>query len=266
MGTAPLLDTLTVCGALGRPGCPVAKLRPVGLMLNAGGCNPVPLRATVWICGWVVKSVMVSVPVWLPTAVGANWTLTMPIEWAAICETKLLVASNRALAAIAMLVRGRSPRLVIVTCVWLLTVETCPTPVEGNASVVEFRMIGGHSLAGAAQLHNLRSCAVSQREESRYRARCRGCKCNSSDLAGIAAGQSKRAVQVLGWKRSKKWWGDGHAGNWNCRRTAVGYSNRLRCGRHANPRIAEVKRGGAQSYCSPQARQCRSGPSVICPP
>ncbi len=46
MGDPPALLTVSVCGALGTPGCWLVKDRLVGLMLKAGGTSPVPAKAT----------------------------------------------------------------------------------------------------------------------------------------------------------------------------------------------------------------------------
>ena len=59
MGDPPVLLTVTVCGALGTPGCWLVKARLVGLMLKAGGAIPVPLNATVCVRK---ASAMLSVP------------------------------------------------------------------------------------------------------------------------------------------------------------------------------------------------------------
>ena len=52
--------TVSVCGALGTPGCWLVKVRLVGLTLKAGGPVPVPIKLTVCVRR---TSITVSVPV-----------------------------------------------------------------------------------------------------------------------------------------------------------------------------------------------------------
>jgi len=76
----PVLLTVNVCAELVEPtACPV-KVKLVGLTLSTAGFRPVPLRATVCVCN---SSAMVSVPVWVPTAVGVYCTLIAQLEFAA---------------------------------------------------------------------------------------------------------------------------------------------------------------------------------------
>ena len=59
----PVLLTVSVCDALGTPGCWLVKVKLVGLTLKTGGATPVPLSATVCVCS---ASAMESVPETVP--------------------------------------------------------------------------------------------------------------------------------------------------------------------------------------------------------
>ena len=151
---------MIVCGALATPGCWLVKVRLEGFTLNAGGAMPVPLSETVWVLS---ESVMVSVPEIAPACVGANCTLIVPMEWAAICVVNWGVETNCGLAATVMDVSGRSPVLVMVTgC----AAESWPSGVAEKVSEVGFRMSVGGGFAGAAQLDRLRSIGIGEGEQA----------------------------------------------------------------------------------------------------
>lgn len=68
IGTPPVLIIVSVNGALATPTCCPAKLKLDGLTPIAAASTPVPARATVCVRS---ASLIVSVPVWLPSCVGA---------------------------------------------------------------------------------------------------------------------------------------------------------------------------------------------------
>lgn len=81
-GAPPVLLTVSVCGWVATPSCCAVKLKLEGLTPNAGGCRPVPERATVCVRS---ASETFKAPVWLPVWLGAKITLmaqlACPANW-----------------------------------------------------------------------------------------------------------------------------------------------------------------------------------------
>ena len=91
---APLavLVRVMVCGELVVDTVCAGKLKAVAERLTPGA-TPVPLSATVW--GLLpAKSVIVSVPVWVPDAVGRKLTLIVQLDRAATVGKQLLSCLN----------------------------------------------------------------------------------------------------------------------------------------------------------------------------
>src|SRR5215469_4035504 len=86
MGAPPELVTLRVCGALAMPTCRPVNARLAGLTAKAGGLSPVPCRLTVCVRK---MSATVSVPAWLPEAVGRNTTLIEQLAGPVSCVVQL---------------------------------------------------------------------------------------------------------------------------------------------------------------------------------
>ena len=82
IGAPPVLLTVSVKAELATPTCCPAKLKLDGLTPIAGGCTPVPFRATVCVRS---ASETVSVPAWPPSWLGAKTTLIEqlagPVSW-----------------------------------------------------------------------------------------------------------------------------------------------------------------------------------------
>ena len=95
-GTDPLLVSVTVLAGLLVPTTLVPKLRLVVDMLSVG-VTPEPVSETN--CGLLeAVSVMVSVPVREPLAVGVNVTLMVQLEFPATLAPQLLVCAKSPLA------------------------------------------------------------------------------------------------------------------------------------------------------------------------
>jgi len=92
----PVFDTVTGCEALLLPSTCAAKVRPLVETVMTGAV-PVPVSET--LCGlFEALSVMVSVPVREPLAVGVKVTLTVQLELAATLAPQLLVCAKSPLA------------------------------------------------------------------------------------------------------------------------------------------------------------------------
>jgi hypothetical protein len=86
IGAPPVLLTVTVCGALGTPGCCEEKLKLTGFTLSTGGVAPVPESAAAWVRS---ASVTVNVPDWLPNWAGAKTTLMVQSALPVNCAPQL---------------------------------------------------------------------------------------------------------------------------------------------------------------------------------
>ena len=87
----PVFETVTGCDALPLPSTCAGKVKAL-LDRPITGAVPVPVRETV--CGlFAALSVMVSVPLRDPLAVGVNVTFTVQLELAATLEAQLLVCA-----------------------------------------------------------------------------------------------------------------------------------------------------------------------------
>ncbi len=87
----PLLVSVTPCAALVLPTCWLLKLRLVGERVTAGAI-PVPLRLT--LCGLpAALSVIETVPVRVPVAVGVNVTLIVQLAAAATDAPQVFVCA-----------------------------------------------------------------------------------------------------------------------------------------------------------------------------
>src|ERR1017187_348371 len=85
----PELVTVTVCAAAVEPTSVRAKDRPAGAAFSTGpGAVPVPVRLTVLV---TPPALTVRLPVRVPAAVGANFTLTVHEPFAAIDDPQVLV-------------------------------------------------------------------------------------------------------------------------------------------------------------------------------
>lgn len=92
----------------------VAKLSVAGESATKGPVPPVPLSVALWGLPTAL-SVIVSVPVAAPDAVGAKVTLTVQEELAARVAAQLFVSANGALALIFVIESVALPELVTVT-------------------------------------------------------------------------------------------------------------------------------------------------------
>ncbi len=93
-GAVPLLVSVTACAALVLPTCWLPKLRLVGERVTAGavGATPVPVRLT--LCGLpAALSVIDTVPVRVPVAVGVNVTLIVQLAAAATDAPQVFVCA-----------------------------------------------------------------------------------------------------------------------------------------------------------------------------
>src|SRR5215469_8567592 len=110
-GTLPVLVTVMVCGALVvfTFWLPNAKL--VGLTLTCPTC-PVPLRLTLTF----TFPLIVRVPVLTPAAVGTNVTARMQLAPGARGERQEPLSWKSPVVEIAVMVIGKSPLLLYVTC------------------------------------------------------------------------------------------------------------------------------------------------------
>ena len=92
----PVFETVTGCDALLLPSTCAGKASAL-LDRPITGAVPVPVRETVWGL-FEALSVMVSVPLRDPLAVGVNVTFTVQLELAATLEAQLLVCAKSPLA------------------------------------------------------------------------------------------------------------------------------------------------------------------------
>ena len=144
----PVLETVTVCGALVVPVGWLAKVRLVALRLATGtGATPVPLRGT--LTGPAGSSLATtSEPAAAPPAVGAKVTLTEQVGPPGTSEAPRQgdaaesTAMNGAGAVTELMVWATPPLLAMVTICAALVV-----PVVWGAKV---RLAGAEPIAGAS--------------------------------------------------------------------------------------------------------------------
>src|SRR5713226_8700372 len=112
-GTDPLFESVTVLAGLLVPTTLVPKLKLVVDRLSVG-VTPEPVSETN--CGLLdAASVMVSVPVREPLAVGVKVTLTVQLELATTLAPQLLVCAKSPLACIPLMLTAVCPGFDSVT-------------------------------------------------------------------------------------------------------------------------------------------------------
>ena len=92
----PTFATVTICGPLAVPTSEL-KVSEEGVMLNCATGTAVPVPERTMACGlFEALSVMLTAPVWLPTAVGANAIVNAQLAPWATLEPQLFVEENPA--------------------------------------------------------------------------------------------------------------------------------------------------------------------------
>jgi hypothetical protein len=111
----PGLVKVIICTALVVPTVADAKVREAGeIIIPGAGAIPVPLNATIW-GELVALSVMVTVPVRLPAAVGVNVTEMVQFAPAATLVPQVWVCAKSPDIAIEVTVKAVVPEFVSVT-------------------------------------------------------------------------------------------------------------------------------------------------------
>jgi hypothetical protein len=110
----PVLVSVMDCAALVVFTVWLENVRLAGDRLTPGDEVPVPVRFTVWGLP-LALSVMVIVPVWVPAAVGVNFTLIEQFAPAASEAPQVVVSEYCALATMLLIVSDAVPELVSVT-------------------------------------------------------------------------------------------------------------------------------------------------------
>jgi hypothetical protein len=120
----PVLRSVTACAALVPPTVWLGKVKEIGERLAvAAAAAPVPVRLTVW--GVLdALSLIVSVPVRLPAAVGLKVTLMVQVPLAATELPHVSVSAKSPLTAILVIARLTVPPLVRVIALAVLVVPT----------------------------------------------------------------------------------------------------------------------------------------------
>jgi hypothetical protein len=138
----PELESVTACAALVVPVVCDAKVRLAEEMAAVGvAASPAPLNAT--ICGELLAlSVIVSVPVRLPAAVGVKVTEMVQPALAATLVPQLFVWAKSPEAAIDVMVSAAVPELVSVT--------VCAALVEPFVCEVNVRLVDESVAVGVA--------------------------------------------------------------------------------------------------------------------
>ena len=155
-----MLLTVSVCGALGTPGCWFVKVRLVGLTLKAGGESPVPLKATVCVRRASAIGQRAGDRTYLR---GSKDHADGADRAAANCVPQVLDTWNWALTEMAIEVSGKPPEFVSVT---FSAAESWPSDVGGKGERCGVENVGGRSDSRSAQFHGLRARTVSEGQQA----------------------------------------------------------------------------------------------------
>ena len=134
----PVFVSDTVCPLLMVPSICEGNVKEAGERVAAGP-EPDPVRPTVWMAG-LALSVMVTVPVLDPLALGLKVTLTLHEAPASTLEPQLLVWEKSPLIAMLVMVSVAVPVLVRVKLCELLLV---PTASEANVREAGEKLTAG---------------------------------------------------------------------------------------------------------------------------